>query len=297
MFIFLVIPANIYIFPNFSKLYFAKIIFFYMFVVQILNNFLMKPGKDIPDSDEIFSRSRLLLGDETMRRLASTKVILFGAGGVGSWAAEALIRTGIGNLDIVDHDRIDPSNINRQAEALVPTIGLPKAETLASRLREVNPKAKINAISQRYCQETAQSFSLDSYDYVLDAIDSLGDKALLILNACQSQAKLFSSMGAALKIDPSKIRTAEFWHVEGCPLAAALRHRFRRLAMASGLSTKEVPAKKFLCVYSPELIRNPDTKPSPSQDNKAPNGSLVHITAIFGLTLASLVIQDIIGVR
>lgn len=234
-----------------------------------------------------FQRTELLLGKDITTRMANTRVIIFGVGGVGSWCAESLIRSGIGHLTMVDFDRVCSTNINRQLMATTETIGKVKAEVLKERLQTINPAAEIIAIPQMYTAETADSFTLDNYDYVIDAIDSLDNKALLIRRACNSTATLFASMGAALKMDPLKIDTAEFWKVKGCPLAAALRRRFKK--------NKEFPSKKFKCVYSEELLNN-QGEPPLGEDGKPirANGTIAHTTAIFGFTLAGLVIQDIL---
>lgn len=231
-------------------------------------------------AESIFDRARLLLGEETMKRLAETKVIVFGVGGVGSWCVEALVRTGVGHITIVDCDRVAASNINRQLMATTETVGQVKVDAFKKHLLTINPEAEIDARNEVFCEETADSFSLDSYDYIFDCIDSLKDKALLIRMATRTKAKFFSSMGAALKLDPSRIKVAEFWKVKGCPLARALRQRFKK----SG----EFPARKFKCVYSDELVPNREA-------GSSANGSLMHITAIFGLTLASLAIESLAG--
>lgn len=255
-----------------------------------------------------FNRTRLLLGDELMQKLDSTRVIIFGVGGVGSWCAEGLVRSGIGHLTIVDSDRVCITNVNRQMMATSKTIGMVKVEALKERLMEINPDVDIEPIQAIYSEETASQFDLDSYDFVIDAIDSLKDKATLILNATRSKARFFSSMGAALKLDPLKIEVAEFWNVRGCPLARALRQRFKK--------KKEYPKKKFLCVFSEEVQSNKGKESSCGTDrcvcpkssetigdpslanhewcsSKAQiNGSLMHITSIFGLTLAGLVIRE-----
>ena len=257
----------------------------------------------------IFRRTELLLGNESMQRIASKRVIIFGVGGVGSWCAESLIRSGIRQLTIVDSDRVCITNINRQLMATTKTIGQVKVEVLRERLLTINPSAEITAIQQIFCEETADSFELERYDYVIDAIDSLKDKALLILMACQKEVTFFSSMGAALKLDPTRIKVTEFWKVQGDPLARALRNRFKR--------NKQYPCRKFLCVYSDELLQNkgtnatcgteqcvcPKAKSGPGDpsllnhewcSSKAQiNGTVSHITAIFGFMLAGLVMQDI----
>ena len=260
-----------------------------------------------------FNRTRLLLGDKLMESVDNTKVIIFGVGGVGSWCAEGLVRSGIGHLTIVDSDRVCITNVNRQMMATSKTIGMVKVEALKERLLEINPEVEIEAVQAIYSEETAGQFDLDSYDYVIDAIDSLKDKATLIYNATGSRSKFFSSMGAALKMDPTKIKVAEFWNVKGCPLARALRQRFKK--------RKIYPKKKFLCVYSDELLENqgqasscgtdrcvcPKSAEAPGDPSLADhewcsskariNGSLMHITSIFGLTLAGLVLRDLEAVH
>ena len=239
----------------------------------------------------IFRRSELLLGDEAMSRINEKRVIIFGVGGVGSWCAESLIRSGIRHLTIVDSDRVCITNINRQLMATSKTVGQVKVDALKERLLSINPSAEITALQQIFTAETAESFDIGSYDYIIDAIDSLKDKTLLILMATQTDAKFFSSMGAALKLDPTRIKIAEFWKVQGDPLARALRKRFKR--------DGQYPKRKFLCVYSDELLENKGTPPAdgeePSTFNKPQvNGTMAHITAIFGFMLAGLVIQDAI---
>lgn len=227
-----------------------------------------------------------------MERLGEARVILFGIGGVGSWAAEALVRTGLTHITIVDSDRVAVSNINRQLPATVDTVGELKVDVLKRHLLTVNPDAQINAIARAYTPENKDEFHLEEYDYVIDAIDSLQCKATLIMHATTIKGlKLFSSMGAALKTDPTRIGVAEFWKVEGCPLARALRTRFKR--------TGQMPRRKFKCVYSPEVTPNRSLEtpePGGSQWDAAKaaiNGSLLQVTGTFGFTLASLVVNDI----
>lgn len=242
-------------------------------------------------TDAFFNRSERILGEKGMQCLKNARIIIFGIGGVGSWCAESLIRTGLTHLTIVDADCVAPSNINRQLMATVHTIGIPKVEALKTRLLAINPNADIEIRQEIFCEETAAGFNLDSYDYIVDAIDSLKDKLLLIEKATRTEAKFFSSMGAALKVNPTKIRVAEFSKVIGCPLARALRDRFKKL--------KRWPAKKFLCVYSDELVPNIEVD-SPEENvsfkKSRINGSLMHITAIFGLTIAGFIIDQIYNI-
>lgn len=239
--------------------------------------------------EDIFNRVELLLGPEALERLRQSRVIVFGVGGVGSWTAEALVRTGIGRLTIVDADCVAASNVNRQLMALTTTIGQSKVDLLRARLLEINPEAEIVAVNRRFEASTVDEFDLGSYDFVVDAIDSLADKALLILTATRMKIKLVSSMGAALKTDPGRIRVDDFSRVKGCRLAAALRKKFKQL--------DRYPSRKFKCVFSDELVPNkgsrPDETGGKSYGKVATNGALCHITAIFGMTLAGLVINSL----
>lgn len=241
---------------------------------------------------DILQRAELLLGEEVIQKIGTTKIILFGVGGVGSWCAESLIRTGIRHLTIVDSDNICPSNINRQLHATSKTVNMSKVEVMKQRLMEINPQAEITALQKIYNSETAESFELNNYDYIIDAIDTLSNKIDLIRKATRTNAEFFSSMGAGLRIDPTRIRVAEFWKVKGCPLGHIVRKKMRK---------GDLPAKKFMCVYSEELLENKGGEKEKNDNRedqtngKAPfiNGTLAHITAIFGFTLAGLVIQDI----
>ena len=239
---------------------------------------------------DIFQRTELLLGEQLMQRIAGARVIIFGVGGVGSWCAETLIRSGIHHLTMVDGDEVVASNINRQLMATTATIGQPKVEVLRERLQAINPDAEIQVICGRYNAETAENFHLGEYDYVIDAIDSLKDKALLINNVTRlANTCLFSSMGAARKFDPTRIKVTEFWKVEGDPLARTLRQKFKQLGC--------YPERKFLCVYSDEILPNQPSATSLQQSavstQPTPNGTMAHITVIFGNMLASLVLKHI----
>ncbi len=240
-----------------------------------------------------FHRMGLLVGPEGLNSLAEARVAIFGVGGVGSWTAETLIRSGVGHLDIIDADKVAESNINRQLIATTSTIGRSKVEVLRERLLDINPEADIRDFKMRYDSSTSALFPLERYTHVVDAIDSLADKADLILAATSTPGLFFcSSMGAASRLDPERIKVAEFWKVEGCPLAAALRRRFRK--------TATFPRRRFKCVYSDEAaiapsVSLPEDLSGPMTFNKvAINGAACHITAIFGLRLAALIVNDIL---
>ena len=225
--------------------------------------------------NEFFSRSEALLGEQSMEALRSKRVIIFGVGGVGSWAAEALIRTGLTHLTLVDGDTVQASNINRQLPATRETIGMPKVEALKARLLTINPEAQISTVPEMMNDAWLQASGLSEYDYVIDAIDSVNDKVDLILYATRVRGlKIFSSMGAALRFDPTQVTTAELMAIKGDALAKAVRVRMKKL--------DRYPYKKVRCVYSTEQAQRCEER-----------GSLMQVTAVFGCTLASLVIDDI----
>ncbi len=228
--------------------------------------------------DEFFSRSEALLGAEAMEALRTKRVILFGVGGVGSWCAEALVRTGLTHLTIVDGDTVQPSNVNRQLPATRKTLGRPKVEVLRERLLTINPEAEIVAVFENYFAdgktESGADLKICEYDYVIDAIDSVAAKTDLILCATRTRGvKIFSSMGAALRFDPTKVTTGELMSIQGDALAKAVRARMKRIGLH--------PYKKVKCVYSTEQPQQCATR-----------GSLMQVTAVFGCTLASMVIGD-----
>lgn len=225
--------------------------------------------------NEFFSRSEALLGEQSMEALRSKRVIIFGVGGVGSWAAECLIRTGLTHLTLVDGDTVQPSNVNRQLPATRETIGMPKVEVLKARLLTINPDAQISTVPEMMNDAWLQASGLSEYDYVIDAIDSVNDKVDLILYATRVRGlKIFSSMGAALRFDPTQVTTAELMAIKGDALAKAVRVRMKKL--------DRYPYKKVRCVYSTEQAQRCEER-----------GSLMQVTAVFGCTLASLVIDDI----
>lgn len=225
--------------------------------------------------NDFFSRSEALLGREAMEALRTKRVILFGVGGVGSWASEALVRTGLTHLTIVDGDTVQASNINRQLPATRATMGMPKVEALRERLLSLNPEAEIIARHEMVNADWLAANGLENYDYVIDAIDSVADKTDLLLYASRTKGlKIFSSMGAALRFDPTQVTTGELMSIKGDALAKAVRERMKRL--------DRHPSKKIRCVYSTEQAQRCETR-----------GSLMQVTAVFGCTLASLVIRDL----
>lgn len=234
----------------------------------------------------IFERLDLLVGADVASALARLRVIVFGVGGVGGWCAESLVRSGVGHLTIVDSDRVCASNVNRQVMATSGTIGQVKVSAMKERLRAINPNAEIEAVERFYSEETSATFGLDGYDYVIDAIDSLREKAHLINAVTRLERPvLFSSMGAARKMDPFRIRKSEFWKVSGDGLARALRAHFRKFG--------EFPAKKFTCVWSDESLPNAGMAAGAETGGHRVNGTVAHVTAAFGFALAGLVVGNV----
>ena len=220
---------------------------------------------------EMFSRSEALLGKEAMARLAAAHVLVVGVGGVGSWCAEALVRTGLGHITLMDDDVVVASNVNRQCPATAGTIGRTKVEVMAERLKAVNPGCEVVERFERF--ERFEGF--EGFDAVVDAIDSVDCKAELILGATEAGVPLVSSMGAALRTDPTKVKVTRFEKVEGDGLAKALRQRFKRLA--------RWPTGRFSCVWSSEQARK---LPDGPNDRSVSKGSLMPVTATFGMCLA-----------
>ena len=219
----------------------------------------------------MFTRTIQLIGEDGFAALRRARVILFGVGGVGGWCAETLLRTGIGHLTIVDFDKVDTTNLNRQLVATATNIGQNKVQEMQKRLLQICPEADVQIIDRQYNSETANSFNLAQYDIVIDAIDMVDCKALLLYNATAAGCQVYSSMGAGRKLNPQNIRTAEFWKVQGCPLARALRTKMKKTGL--------LPKSKIQCVYSEEIAGE--------------QGTIAPVVGVFGMTLASMVINHI----
>jgi tRNA A37 threonylcarbamoyladenosine dehydratase len=252
----------------------------------------------------IFQRLSLLTGPEVLDALSRTRVIVFGVGGVGSWCAEALARSGVGAVDIVDSDTVCVTNINRQVQATSATVGRLKTEALRERLLEINPRCQITAFAKVFSRETAPFFGIETADYVIDAIDSLTNKLDLIEYAARAGTVLYSSMGMAQKLDPTRLKTADIWETRGCPLARLVRGGLRKRGFTG----------RFTVVYSDERLplckavtascgsaqclcpsRTKGEAGAPVEwcsSKKVINGSAVTVTAAAGMILASLVIRD-----
>jgi tRNA A37 threonylcarbamoyladenosine dehydratase len=262
----------------------------------------------------IFQRLALLAGQEAMDALGGARVIVFGIGGVGSWCAEALVRSGIGHITIVDSDTVCVTNINRQVQATTATVGQFKTDALRKRLLEINPHCEVIPFGRVFCRESAGDFGIEKADYVIDAIDSLTHKLDLIEYCDRARVPLFSSMGMAQKLDPSRLRTAGIWDTEGCPLARLVRAGLRkrgftgsftvvysseRLPLSAGV---EASCGSARCLCPSRAALNPDAADGAGDppvewcsSKKVINGSAVTVTAAAGMILASLVLRDIYG--
>ena len=227
-----------------------------------------------------FRRLALLTGAGVLQKLEKTKVLVFGAGGVGSWCAEALVRSGIGEIGLVDCDTVAESNVNRQIQATSRTQGRLKVDALKERLLEINPQCTITALGKMFSRENASEFNLEKADYIIDAIDTMPHKLDLIELSCKAGVRFFSSMGMALRIDPTRIRTAGIWETNGCALARAVRQGLRKRGFADS----------FTVVYSEEA-----PLPAVSEAAAGINGSSITVTAPAGMALASLVLRDCMG--
>ena len=229
------------------------------------------------EANLLFQRVALLNGVEFLEKLGQTNVLVFGLGGVGSWCAEALVRSGLGKIGIIDYDSVCESNINRQIQATSLTICRNKAEALMQRLLEINPKCEIKAWAEAFSKENSACFGIEEVDYVIDAIDSIDAKLDLIEACFKAGVKLFSSMGMARKMDPTRIKTAGIWETQNCPLAKVVRQGLKKRGFSGN----------FMTVYSDE----PSIKQSAAEQRI--NGSIVTVTASAGMALASLVLREI----
>ena len=230
-----------------------------------------------------FSRSALLLGEEAIDRLLQSHVAVFGVGGVGAACVEALARGGIGKLTLVDDDTVSPSNINRQFPALHSTIGLPKAQVMGDRCRDINPGICIEIRQMFYCQETADQIDLSAFDYIVDAIDTISAKILLIESAHRTGTPIISALGAGNKMDPTRFQISDIYQTTVCPLARALRGHLRK----RGIEAHPV-------VYSTEPPM--ETREVIVENGRHLPGSLSFVPPVMGMILAGQVIKEIAGI-
>lgn len=231
-------------------------------------------------------RTELLFGKERMDRLAECHVLVVGLGGVGAYAAEQLCRAGIGRMTIVDADRVGESNLNRQLPALHSTLGRPKAEVVAERLRDINPELRLTVLNEFLRDERTEQLLVEGhFDYVVDAIDSLSPKVFLLHFAYTHQIPIVSSMGAGAKVDPAQVRIADISKSINCTLARAVRKRLHALGVRKG-----IPG-----VFSTEFAdMNAVIEVNDEQNKRTTAGTVSYMPAIFGCYLASHVLRNII---
>ncbi len=241
--------------------------------------------------EQEFSRTQLLLGPEAMEKLAAARVAVFGLGGVGGYTVEALARSGVGALDLVDSDRVSLSNLNRQILALHSTVGRYKTEVAAERVRDINPACRVTVHNVFFLPETADLFDFSQYDYVVDAIDTVSGKIHLILAARAAGVPVVSAMGAGNKLDPSAFRAADLAETSFCPLARILRKELRKRGVEH-LRVVYSPEPPLSAAGDPEEI--PDGAPAGRRDVP---GSVSFVPPVAGLLLAGEVIRDLAGLR
>ncbi|MCD7731633.1 MAG: tRNA threonylcarbamoyladenosine dehydratase [Oscillospiraceae bacterium] len=236
-----------------------------------------------------FSRSEIIFGREAMERLAKTHVAVFGIGGVGGHALEALIRSGIGAVDIIDNDKVCLTNLNRQIIALNSTIGMYKVDAAEQRMLDINPDCKITKRCEFYTPEAAENFDFTEYDYIIDAIDTVSGKISLAVNAEKCGTPIISSMGAGNKLDPTAFEVADIYQTSVCPLARVMRHELKRRGVKSlkVVYSKEQPVSPFESAVQISKEENPDSK------RRALPGSNAFVPSVAGLIIAGEVIKDI----
>lgn len=222
---------------------------------------------------DIFSRTERLIGEDALRKLQNSNIIIFGLGGVGSYTAEALARSGIGKMTVVDKDTVDITNINRQLYALRSTVGKPKAEVAKARILDINPECEITAIQKMYLPENSEDFNLSQYDYIIDAIDNVTAKIDLAVKAEQLGIPIISSMGTGNKLDPTAFKVSDIYKTSVCPLCRVMRTQLKKRGV-----------KKLKVVYSEEM---------PKTDGERTPASISFVPPAAGLIIAGEVIRDI----
>ena len=246
---------------------------------------------------EAFSRTEILIGPEALAKLTASTVALFGLGGVGSYAAEALARAGVGGFLLVDSAAVSPSNLNRQVIATWSTVDRPKVEVMRERILDINPEARVEARRERIERNAAERFLRPSLSYVVDAIDTLSAKIDLVVGAKALGIPVVSSMGAGNKLDPTRVEAADIYETEVCPLARVMRRELRRMGVESlnVVYSKELPLEVekagLPCRFEGIC---PKDDPCPCDRHRAVPGSISFVPSAFGLVAASVVVREII---
>lgn len=233
-----------------------------------------------------FSRTEMLLGKESMKKLASSRVAVFGIGGVGGYTVEALVRSGIGEIDIIDNDKVCITNINRQIFATHNTVGQYKVDVAEKRIKDINPNIKVHTYKTFYMPDTSSQFDFTQYDYVVDAIDTVSGKIELVLNAYNAGTPVISSMGTGNKLDPTRFEVSDIYKTSVCPLARVMRRELKK---------RKIPALKV--VYSKEEAITPiavaENDAKEQTCRRQTPGSTAFVPSVAGLIIAGEVIKDL----
>jgi tRNA A37 threonylcarbamoyladenosine dehydratase len=233
---------------------------------------------------EWLSRTELLLGTHAVEKLQNSHVLIAGLGGVGSWATEFIVRSGVGSLTIVDSDVVEPSNINRQLPATQKTIGMAKTDVMSERLLSINPQLKLTIIRKYIHDDTIENILDGDYDIVVDAIDTLSPKVWFLFFALKKGFRIISSMGSGARLDPTKIEVGDISDTHNCTLARTVRKRLKKLGISTG----------FTSVYSRELPRKEAVVECEGRNKKSIIGTAVFVPAAFGCTIASQVVLQLL---
>ena len=232
---------------------------------------------------EIFKRTELLLGENAVEKLKGCRVAVFGVGGVGGYTTEALARSGVGRIDIIDNDTVSESNINRQIIALHSTVGKYKVDVMKERILDINPDAQVNAFRTFFMPETESEFDFTEYDYIVDAIDTVTGKIALAVKAQAAGTPIISSMGAGNKLDPTAFEVTDIYKTSVCPLAKVMRRELKQRGI-----------KKLKVVYSKEAPLSPAACEENEPHRRQTPGSTAFVPSVAGLIIAGEVIKDLI---
>lgn len=244
-----------------------------------------------------FSRTELIFGKEAMEKLASSRIAVFGIGGVGGYTVEALVRSGVGAIDLIDDDKVCLTNINRQIYATRKTVGKYKVDVAAERIAEINPEAKVRTYKTFYTPETAKQFDFSEYDYIVDAIDTVTGKIALVENANAVGTPIISSMGAGNKVDPTAFEVADIYKTSVCPLARVMRRELKsrgieKLKVVYSKEQPIPPVEDMAISCKTHCICPPGTARKCTQRNQVP-GSNAFVPSVVGLIIAGEVIKDL----
>lgn len=240
-----------------------------------------------------FSRTELLLGKTSMEKLKSSRVAVFGVGGVGGYVCEALVRSGVGHFDLIDNDKVSLTNLNRQIIATHKTIGRNKVEVMKERILEINPDADVRIHKSFFLPENADAFPFEEYDYIVDAVDTVTAKIELVMKAEEKSVPIISSMGAGNKLDASQFKVADIYQTKVCPLAKVMRRELkkRNIKKLKVVYSEEIPIQLSV---NEEASHKLSVEEQPSGKRAVP-GSVAFVPSVAGLIIAGEVVKDIIN--